>query len=257
MQDMEASIRQKLEEGVLSFRGRYLQNGIEALRIDKHPIEGTIARYIDHTLLKPEATVQDVETLCEEARSYSFVSVCVNPSFVHRCTELLGGTETVVCTVIGFPLGSNTTEIKVAETEQAIHNGAREIDMVLHIGMLKSGEYDYVYSDIAQITETAHRSDVLVKVIIETALLTEDEKIRACLLAKWAGTDFVKTSTGFGTGGATVPDIRLMRAVVGPHLGVKASGGIRTRKSAEEMIRNGATRIGASASVSIVREHIE
>jgi deoxyribose-phosphate aldolase len=251
---METTIRQKLEEGVRSFHDRYLQNGIEALRIDERPVSGTIVRYIDHTLLKPEATVQNIETLCEEARTHAFMSVCVNPSFVHRCTELLSGSQTVVCTVIGFPLGSNTTEIKIAEAEQAIHNGAREIDMVLHIGMLKSGEYDYVHSDIAHITETAHRSDVLVKVIIETSLLTDEEKIRACLLAQWAGTDFVKTSTGFGPGGATVRDIRLMRAVVGPHLGVKASGGIRTRKSAEEMIRNGATRIGTSASVAIVHE---
>lgn len=219
---------------------------------DKGHVEYDLAKYIDHTLLKPEATLDDVRKLCDEAKRFQFASVCINPSYVQYCARLLADTPVIVCTVVGFPLGATTTEIKVKETEQAIANGAREIDMVIHIGMLKSGEYEYVKNDIFQVVRAAHRSNALVKVIIETSLLTDEEKVKACLLCKWAGADYVKTSTGFSSGGATAGDIRLMRKVVGSSMGVKASGGIRSRKEAEEMVASGATRIGASASVKIV-----
>lgn len=211
-----------------------------------------LARHIDHTLLKPEATLGEVRKLCEEAKKFQFASVCIHPSYVSFCTNELTGSEVKVCTVIGFPLGATTTETKVAETEQAIVNGATEIDMVINIGMLKSGEYEYVKNDVFQVVRTSHKAGAIVKVIIETALLTDEEKVQACLLSKWAGADFVKTSTGFSKGGATAGDIRLMRKVVGTTMGVKASGGVRSREDAEEMMASGATRIGASASVKIV-----
>ena len=212
----------------------------------------SIARMIDHTLLKPEATRQQVEELCSEAKQYSFASVCINPGYVKLCAKLLRDTTVKVCTVIGFPLGATSTETKAFETERAIRDGAREVDMVINVGMLKSGEYDYVEKDIAAVTGTAHKFDVLAKVIIETGLLTDEEKVKACLLAKKARADFVKTSTGFAKGGATVGDIALMRRVVGPELGVKASGGVRTLEQAKALIESGADRIGASASVKIV-----
>jgi deoxyribose-phosphate aldolase len=212
----------------------------------------SIARMIDHTLLKPEATKQQVEELCAEAKEYSFASVCINPSFVKLCAQLLRDTTVKVCTVIGFPLGATSTEAKSFEAERAIRDGAREVDMVINIGMLKSGEYDYVERDIAAVTSVAHKSDVLAKVILETGLLTDEEKVKACILAKRAKADFVKTSTGFAKGGATVGDIALMRRVVGPELGVKASGGVRTLEQAKALIESGADRIGASASVKIV-----
>jgi deoxyribose-phosphate aldolase len=212
----------------------------------------SIARMIDHTLLKPEATKQQIEELCSEAKQYGFASVCVNPSFVKLCAELLRDTSVKVCTVIGFPLGATSTETKAFETERAIKDGAREVDMVINIGMLKSGEYGYVESDILSVVRVAHRYEVIVKVIIETGLLTDEEKVKACAIAKRAGADFVKTSTGFAKGGATVGDIALMRRVVGPELGVKASGGVRTQEQALALIASGADRIGASASVKIV-----
>ena len=212
----------------------------------------SIARMIDHTLLKPEATRQQVEELCAEAKQYGFASVCINPSFVKLCAQLLRDTSVKVCTVIGFPLGATSTDAKAFETERAIRDGAREVDMVINIGMLKSGEYDYVERDIGAVTSTAHKFDVLAKVIIETGLLTDEEKVKACLLAKRGRADFVKTSTGFAKGGATVGDIALMRRVVGPELGVKASGGVRTLEQAKALIESGADRIGASASVKIV-----
>jgi deoxyribose-phosphate aldolase len=212
----------------------------------------SIARMIDHTLLKPEATKQQIEELCAEAKQYSFASVCINPGYVKLCAQILRDTSVKVCTVIGFPLGATSTETKAFETERAIRDGAREVDMVINIGMLKSGEYDYVQKDIAAVTSTAHKFDVLAKVIIETGLLTDEEKVKACLLAKKARADFVKTSTGFAKGGATVGDIALMRRVVGPDLGVKASGGVRTLEQAKALIESGADRIGASASVKIV-----
>ena len=212
----------------------------------------SIARMIDHTLLKPEATKQQIEELCAEAKEYNFASVCINPSFVKLCADLLRDTSVKVCTVIGFPLGATSSDAKAYETEKAIRDGAREVDMVLNVGMLKSGEYDYVRNDISGVVAAAHRHGVLTKVIIETGLLTDEEKVKACALAKKAGADFVKTSTGFAKGGATVGDIALMRRVVGPELGVKASGGVRTQEQALALIASGADRIGASASVKIV-----
>ncbi len=217
------------------------------------PVEYDIAKIIDHTLLKPDATLNDVKKLCDEAKQFHFASVCVNPSFVKFCHDELKDTDVKVCTVIGFPLGATTTEVKRFESKQAIENGARELDMVINIGMLKSGNYDYVFNDIQQVVLEAKPKRVIVKVIIETCLLTDDEKVKACILAKEAGADFVKTSTGFSKGGATTGDVALMKYVVGSSLGVKASGGIRTREDAELMIASGADRIGASASVKIVQ----
>ena len=211
-----------------------------------------IAHMIDHTLLKPEATLQQIEELCAEARQYSFASVCINPSYVKRCAQLLRGSTVKVCTVIGFPLGATSTEAKVAEAQIAVRDGARELDMVINLGMLKSGDDAYVENDIRLLANLAHRSGSILKVIIETGLLADEEKVRACALAKRAGADFVKTSTGFSKGGATAGDIRLMRKVVGSTLGVKASGGVRTQEQARELIESGADRIGASASVKIV-----
>lgn len=212
----------------------------------------SLARMIDHTLLKPDATEKEVTKLCEEARKYHFASVCINPGFVSLCSSLLKGSDVKVCTVIGFPLGATTTEVKRLEAEQAIANGATEIDMVINIGELKSGRTDYVFNDVRQVVLAAKKSLVVCKVILETALLTDEEKIKACLICKDAGADFVKTSTGFSKGGATVGDVALMRLVVGSAVGVKASGGIRTKEDAEAMIASGADRIGASASVKIV-----
>lgn len=211
-----------------------------------------LARMIDHTLLKPEATTDEVKKLCEEAREYEFASVCVNPSFVPLCKELLKGTKVKVCTVIGFPLGATTTETKRFEAEQALQSGAQEIDMVLNVGRLKQGDNEYVFNDVNQIVLAAKKYNAVCKVILETALLTDEEKVRACLICKNAKADFVKTSTGFSKGGATVGDVALMRYVVGTAIGVKASGGIRTLEDAEAMIQSGADRIGASASVKIV-----
>lgn len=215
-------------------------------------VEKDLARLIDHTLLKPEATKAEIEQLCAEAKKYSFASVCVNPSYVSLCAAQLRDSSVKVCTVIGFPLGATTTATKIFEAEQALRDGAKELDMVINIGMLKSGEYDYVENDIFAVVTTARRYGALTKVILETALLTDDEKVKACLLAKRAGADFVKTSTGFSKSGATVGDIALMRKVVGSAMGVKASGGVRTREEALAMVASGADRIGASASVKIV-----
>lgn len=216
-------------------------------------VDMNVARMIDHTLLKPEATPDEIKKLCEEAKTYNFVSVCINPCYVKLSYELLRGTPVKVCTVIGFPLGANTTEIKRAEAEQALENGAQEIDMVINIGMLKQKNYEYVFNDINQIVLAAKRHNAVCKVILETALLTDEEKIKACLLSKEAKADFVKTSTGFSKGGATAGDVALMRYVVGTAVGVKASGGIRTAEDAKLMIESGADRIGASASVKIVK----
>ncbi|MFW5955156.1 MAG: deoxyribose-phosphate aldolase [Rhodothermales bacterium] len=220
-----------------------------------------LARMIDHTALKAETTEHEILQLCGEARRYCFASVCVNPSYVPLVAEALKGSPVAVCTVIGFPLGATTAEIKSRETEQSVRNGATEVDMVLNVGFLKSERYDYVERDIRAVVESAHKAagdrrqngQVLVKVILETALLTDEEKVIACVLSQNAGADFVKTSTGFSTGGATAADVALMRRVVGERLGVKASGGIRSREDAETMVRSGASRIGASASVAIVK----
>lgn len=213
-----------------------------------------IARLIDHTLLKPEATPDEIEKLCHEAREYRFAAVCVNPPYVKQCAQLLRGTDVAVCTVVGFPLGAHTTEVKVFEAQQAITDGATEIDMVINIGALKAKQYDRVREDIRAVCDAAHARGAIVKVIIEAALLTDDEKVRACELAREAGADFVKTSTGFGPGGATVHDVALMARTVGGQLGVKAAGGIRSYEQAQAMVAAGATRIGASAGVKIVAE---
>lgn len=209
-----------------------------------------LAKYIDHTLLKPEATPDQIEKLCKEAKKHGFASVCVNPTNVALAAKLLKGSDVKVCTVIGFPLGANTSFVKAAETRDAIANGADEIDMVINVGALKAKNSDQVEKDIAAVVEAANGN--LVKVIIETCLLTDEEKEEACKLSKKAGADFVKTSTGFNKSGATPEDIALMRKTVGPELGVKASGGVRDTAAALEMIKNGATRIGASASIAII-----
>ncbi len=222
------------------------------LGIGENLPDQNLAPYIDHTLLKPDATPDDIKKLCEEAREYVFASVCINPGYVKMCSDLLKNSRVKVCTVIGFPLGATTTRIKRLEAEEAIENGAEEIDMVMNIGMLKQGEYEYVFEDINQVVLAAKRKRLICKVIIETALLTDDEKVRACLISKSAKADFVKTSTGFSKGGATAGDVALMKYVVGSSVGVKASGGIRSFEDAEKMIASGADRIGASASVKIV-----
>lgn len=211
-----------------------------------------VAGLIDHTLLKADATKDQIKVLCEEAREYNFASVCVNPTWVKYASELLEGSDVKVCTVIGFPLGATTPETKAFETKDAISNGAHEVDMVINIGALKDKDDELVERDIRAVV-AASTGKALSKVIIETALLTEEEKVRACELAVKAGTDYVKTSTGFSTGGATVEDIALMRKTVGPDIGVKASGGVRNTADAQNVIEAGATRIGASAGVSIVK----
>lgn len=210
-----------------------------------------VAQYIDHTILNADATKEDIKRICEEAKEYNFKTVCIQPYWVKYAKELLAGTEVGVTTVIGFPLGANTTEIKVAEAKQAVTEGASDVDMVINIGALKSEDYDTVLDDIKAVVD-AVAGKAIVKVIIETSLLTKAEKIRASELAKQAGADFVKTSTGFSTGGATLDDVQLMRATVGPDMGVKASGGVRTFEDAKAMIEVGATRIGASSGISIV-----
>ncbi|HAP3825742.1 TPA: deoxyribose-phosphate aldolase [Enterococcus faecalis] len=208
-------------------------------------------RMIDHTILKPEATEAAVQKIIDEAKEYNFFSVCINPCWVAFASEQLADTDVAVCTVIGFPLGANTPEVKAYEAADAIKNGANEVDMVINIGALKSQQYDHVRQDIQGVVDAA-KGKALVKVIIETALLTDEEKVKACELAKEAGADFVKTSTGFSTVGAKVADIRLMRETVGPDMGVKASGGVHNAEEALAMIEAGATRIGASTGVAIV-----
>lgn len=217
--------------------------------------QGTVrdlAAIIDHTLLKPEATKDQIVKLCEEAMEFGFASVCVNPTYVSLAAGLLKDSPVKVCTVVGFPLGASTPLVKAVEARDAIAAGAREIDMVINVGALKSGDDDLVGREIRAVVEAA-RGRALVKVILETALLTNDEKVKACLIAKAEGADFVKTSTGFGPGGATVEDVRLMRKVVGADMGVKAAGGIKTLETARAMVEAGASRIGASASVAIVK----
>ncbi len=211
-----------------------------------------IAKYIDHTLLKQEASVAQIAHLCEEAAKYKFASVCVNPANVAQCAKLLKGSGVKVCSVVGFPLGATLSTVKAFETEKVIADGAQEVDMVLNVGALKSGDYNLVKEDVTAVVQAAHAKKVLVKVIIETCLLTDDEKIKACLICKEAGADFVKTSTGFNSGGATLPDVALMRKTVGPEMGVKAAGGVRTRDDVLAMIDAGATRIGTSGGVKIM-----
>ncbi len=209
-----------------------------------------LQQYIDHTLLKPQATEDQVKKICEEAREYGFASVCVNSYYTALVRKELDGTQVKTCVVVGFPLGATTKEVKAFETKNAIENGAQEIDMVINVGALKSKKYDDVKSDIKAVVDAA-KGKALVKVILETCLLTDEEKVKACEISKEVGADFVKTSTGFSTGGATVEDIKLMRETVGPDMGVKASGGVRTKEDAEAVIAAGASRIGASASIAI------
>jgi deoxyribose-phosphate aldolase len=214
---------------------------------------------IDHTALKPETTEAEIRALCDEARRFCFASVCVNAGFVPLAAAQLEGTPVAVCTVVGFPLGATSTASKAFEAGQAVRDGAREVDMVIHVGMLRSGAHEYVENDIRAVVHAAREAGralgagITVKVILETALLTDEEKVIASVLAQNAGADFVKTSTGFSKGGATAADVALMRQAVGPRMGVKASGGVRSREDAETMIAHGATRLGASASVAILK----
>jgi deoxyribose-phosphate aldolase len=213
-----------------------------------------LARYIDHTVLKPDATEAQVVQLCEEARHYQFMAVCVNPVWVKRCAQLLQGSSTHIATVAGFPLGATLPEVKAYEAQQAINAGAQEVDMVINIGALKGKDHAQVARDIAAVVQAARSGGAITKVIIEAALLNDEEKVSACQLAVEAGAEFVKTSTGFASSGATVPDVALMRHTVGPRVGVKAAGGIRTYADVLKMIEAGANRIGASASVKIMQE---
>lgn len=208
---------------------------------------------IDHTLLKPDATKDMIKTLCEEAAEYKFAAVCVNPYYVKLCKEILNDTDVKVVTVIGFPLGANTKEVKAYETQDAINNGADEIDMVINIGALKFKDYKTVKEDIEAVVDVA-KGKAIVKVIIETCLLTDDEKVKACELSMEAGADFVKTSTGFSTGGANIEDVKLMKSIVGDKLGVKASGGVREIDTAKKMVEAGATRLGTSSGIKIAKE---
>lgn len=208
-------------------------------------------RLIDHTLLKPDATKEEIKKLCQEAAQYDFASVCVNPGWVSYCKEQLKGTRVNVCTVIGFPLGATSTQAKVLETTAALLDGCDEFDMVINIGKLKDGEYEYVGDEIAKLKKVV--GNHVLKVIIETCLLSDEEKVKACQLAKKAGTDFVKTSTGFSKGGATVHDVSLMRETVGPEMGVKASGGVKTKEELLDMVKAGANRIGTSHGIDLVK----
>jgi deoxyribose-phosphate aldolase len=235
--------------------GQVVEAGAERLSstVGVVPADARLAGMIDHTLLKPDATMDQVAQLCFEARKWGFASVCVNPTWVKMCADLLKGATVKVCTVIGFPLGASATEVKVFEAIDAINDGASEIDMVINIGALKARDLGFVGRDIRGVVAASHERGAIVKVIIEATLLTDEEKTIACLLSKEAGADFVKTSTGFASGGATVHDVELMRRAVGPEMGIKAAGGVRTYEDAEKMIKAGATRIGASAGVKIVQ----
>jgi len=234
--------------------GKLVDGG--AARIEAVPgvrnVPPGIAQLIDHTLLKADATPEEIAWLCAEARQYHFATVCINPCNVRQCSDALRGTGVTVCSVVGFPLGATLPEVKAYETERVIWDGAREVDMVINVGALKSGDHTLVQRDIEAVVHVAHRNRALVKVIIEAVYLTDDEKVKACLLCKAAGADFVKTSTGFGPGGATLHDVELMRRTVGPEMGVKAAGGVRDYETFTKMVAAGATRIGASASIKIL-----
>ena len=228
-----------------------------ATRVGVHAVGGAptgVAAMIDHTLLRPDAAKKDVEELCREAAQFGFATVCVNPTWVTLAAERLAGTVVRVCSVVGFPLGATTADVKGYETRRAIFDGAREIDMVINVGALKSGDLRLVERDIEAVAAPCRECGVLSKVIIEAALLTDDEKVTACTLAKAAGADYVKTSTGFASGGATAADVALMRRVVGPEMGVKAAGGVRDLEGLKAMVAAGATRVGASAGVKIVKQ---
>jgi deoxyribose-phosphate aldolase len=228
-----------------------------ASRVGVHAAGGApsgVAAMIDHTLLKPDATRQDIEELCREAAEFKFATVCVNPTWVALAARRLAGSGVGVCSVVGFPLGATTADVKAYETRRAIYDGAREIDMVINVGALKSGDLRSVERDIEAVVAPARDCSAMTKVIIEAALLTDDEKVTACTLAKAGGADYVKTSTGFGPGGATAADVALMRRVVGAEMGVKAAGGVRDLESLKAMVAAGATRVGASAGVKIMKE---
>ena len=229
-------------------------NGADRVSFHGHgsDVPFDLAKYIDHTLLKPDATASDIDELCREAIEYGFASVCVNPTWVKRCAGNVRGTPVKVASVIGFPFGATPSEIKAMEARRVLRDGAREIDMVINIGALKSGDHELVRRDIAKVSDACREVGALNKVIIETSLLSDEEKVMASHLAQVAKADYVKTSTGFAGGGATVHDVLLMRETVGPKMGIKASGGVRSREDAEEMIAAGATRIGASAGIAIV-----
>ncbi len=233
-----------------------VQAGADRLsaRLGAGQVPADLARMIDHTLLKPDASRAEIVKLCDEARANSFATVCVNPAWVPLCADLLRGSPVKVCTVVGFPLGATLPEVKAFETERAIAGGASEIDMVQNIGALKSHDYKLVADDVAAVVRAAHARQASVKVIIEAALLSDEEKVESCTIALAAGADYVKTSTGFASGGATAADVALMRQVVGPGVGVKAAGGIRSGKDAQAMIAAGATRLGASAGIKIIKE---
>ena len=233
---------------------RIVEHGADRVSFhgDAEDVPRELARYIDHTLLRADATSSEIDTMCDQAMEFGFASVCINPTWVKRASERLRGSNVKVCTVIGFPLGANSSDVKAMEARKALRDGAREVDMVINVGALKSGDRALVLADIERVVDAAHESGAIVKVILETFLLTDEEKVVASALARKAKADFVKTSTGFAGGGATVFDVALMRETVGPDMGVKASGGVRTLEDAEDMIAAGATRIGASAGVEIV-----
>lgn len=256
-ENMLESLAQEITDTVVAYLEEVAGDPAEEEqpRPEQRPVaELPVARLIDHTALKPETTQQEIVELCTEARTYDFASVCVNPTFVPLAAALLADSPVEITTVVGFPLGANRTGVKVFETEQAIQDGATEIDMVINIGALKAQDYQTVLEDIAAVVQAAHRGGAIVKVIIETALLTDEEKAIASRLAKTAGADYVKTSTGFGPGGATVEDVALMRETVGPEMGIKAAGGIRSYEDAQQMVAAGATRLGASAGVKIAQQ---
>ena len=238
---------------ILALAAEY-EHKLPEAKSTEYQLDATFAKFIDHTILKPEATPAQIDTLCADARTYGFASVCINPIYVPQAFELLEGSEVDVCTVIGFPLGADSGKVKAMEAKSAIAEGAIEIDMVQSVGMLKGEAYQTVLDDVRGVADVCHANGAILKVIFENCLLTEKEKILSCLISKAAGADYVKTSTGFNKGGATVEDVRLMRAVVGPELGVKAAGGVRTLADAKAMLAVGATRMGASAGVKIMKE---
>jgi deoxyribose-phosphate aldolase len=247
--DLHRALQRMVGVGACRFGVR--ADSREPAAVDACALAPPLARLIDHTVLRPETDEARIRELCQEARDNCFASVCVNPTWVPLAADLLRGATPVVCTVIGFPLGANRAAVKAFETEQAVREGALEIDMVVNVGLIKSRQYDAVEADIRGVVKAS--GPALVKVIIETALLDDEEKVIACVLAQNAGADFVKTSTGFSTGGATAADVALMNRAVGGKLGVKASGGIRSAEDVQQMVASGATRVGASASVAIVK----
>jgi deoxyribose-phosphate aldolase len=247
-----SSLKNLTEENIKKLLNDFLKSEKSLGKNDNKITTQEIASMIDHTLLKPEATLSEIEILCDEAMKYNFASVCVNPSYVSTCFDLVKSSNVKVCTVIGFPLGATTIQSKLMEAEEAIKNGAEELDMVINVGKLKDKNYDFVLNDLKTIAHLAKKHLCTSKVILETCLLNDEEKVAACLVAEEAGLDFVKTSTGFSKGGATVHDVSLMKFVIGDKLKVKASGGIRSYEDALNMINAGASRLGASAGVKII-----